>query len=108
MSPGSCMLPLGTPSMLRTVSPKIAAFRGTDPLAPVQLGQEQQPGAPPTVVPPSPYDFPEESQIAAAALGAKQGDPAAALLILLDKAVEHRNQRIAEQQARRGFPPAPM
>jgi hypothetical protein len=49
------------------------------------------------VVPASPYDFPAESQIAAAALTAKQGDTAAALLTLLDKAIEGRMER--QQQA---------
>ena len=87
-SPG-CLLPI-TPGM-RTASPKIGAFR--------QQQQQQQPQAPPTVVPASPYDFPAEAQIAAAALTAKQGDTAAALLTLLDKAVEGRLERQAAAAA---------
>lgn len=98
MSPG-CMLPLSTPgSLLRTVSPKIGALRFDSLATAGDLGTAGQ--APPTVVPASPYDFPAESQIAAAALTAKQGDTAAALLTLLDKAIEARMERQqAAQQA---------
>jgi hypothetical protein len=99
LSPGS-LLPLSPPgSLLRTISPRIGAFRfdaaGSVEGAP---GQQQQQQQPPTVVPASPYDFPAESQIAAAALTAKQGDTAAALLTLLDKAIEGRMERQAQAQ----------
>ena len=104
VSPG-CLLPAITPGGMRTVSPKIAAFRG-DQQQPQTAGptggwQDQPLVAPPTVVPASPYDFPAEAQIAAAALTAKQGDTAAALLTLLDKAIEGRmeRQQTAPQQA---------
>lgn len=104
ISPG-CLLPIGTPDMLRTVSPKIAAFRGTsDGLlgsGPGEAGQQDL-LVPPTAPPASPLDYPAEAQIAAAALTAKQGDTAAALLTLLDKAIEGRLERqrhAAAQQA---------
>ena len=70
---------------LRTASPKIAAFRS-----------EQQYGG---VVPTSPYDFPADSQTAAAALVLKQGDAASALLTLLDKAMEDRPERQSQRAA---------
>lgn len=97
-SPG-CLVPLSTPStsLLRTVSPRIAALHGGLAGGDMQPGggQQLQPPAapPPTAVPASPYDFPAEAQIAAAALTAKQGDTAAALLTLLDKAIEGRIER---------------
>lgn len=102
MSPG-CLLRISTPEMLRTVSPKVAAFRGTsDGLlgsAPGEAGQQEL-LLPPTAPPASPLDYPAEAQIAAAALTAKQGDTAAALLTLLDKALEGRveRQRLAATQ----------
>jgi hypothetical protein len=103
VSPG-CLLPAITPGGIRTVSPKIAAFRGVQqqPHTAGPTGGQQPLVAPPTVVPASPYDFPAEAQIAAAALTAKQGDTAAALLTLLDKAIEGRieRQQPAPQQAR--------
>ena len=109
-SPAPGLLPLSTPSMLRTVSPKIAAFRGgADVLGTGGgLGGGVPAVPPPTVAPASPYDFPAESQIAAAALTAKQGDAAAALLTLLDKAIEGRAERLAAhaqqaQQTQRVF-----
>lgn len=102
VSPG-CLLPAVTPGGMRTVSPKIAAFRGDQqqPQTAGPTGGQQPLVAPPTVVPASPYDFPAEAQIAAAALTAKQGDTAAALLTLLDKAIEGRieRQQPAPQQA---------
>ena len=102
VSPG-CLLPAVTPGGMRTVSPKIAAFRGDQqqPQTTGPTGGQQPLVAPPTVVPASPYDFPAEAQIAAAALTAKQGDTAAALLTLLDKAIEGRieRQQPAPQQA---------
>lgn len=104
MSPG-CLLPISTPEMLRTVSPKVAAFRGTsDGLLGSRPGEagQQELLVPPTVPPASPLDYPAEAQIAAAALTAKQGDSAAALLTLLDKAIEGRLERqrhAAAQQA---------
>ncbi|KAL4430944.1 hypothetical protein ABPG75_006200 [Micractinium tetrahymenae] len=105
LSPG-CLLPIGTPEMLRTVSPKIAAFRGTsDGLlgsGPAGEADQQELLVPSTLPPASPLDYPAEAQIAAAALTAKQGDTAAALLTLLDKAIEGRLERqrhAAAQQA---------
>ena len=88
-----CLLPI-TP-LMRTCSPKIAAMHGVGGEAGLLTTGG---GAPHTVVPASPYDFPAESQIAAAALTAKHGDTAAALLTLLDKAVEGRLERQREQQ----------
>ncbi|KAL4859461.1 hypothetical protein ACK3TF_000562 [Chlorella vulgaris] len=94
MSPGG-LLPLGTPtaSFLRTVSPRIGAFRLSSGAAACDPATAVRVQAPPSAIPASPYDFPAESQIAAAALTAKQGDTAAALLTMLDKAIEGRMER---------------
>jgi hypothetical protein len=94
MSPGG-LLPLGTPtaSFLRTVSPRIGAFRLSSGAAACDPATAALVREPPSAIPASPYDFPAESQIAAAALTAKQGDTAAALLTMLDKAIEGRMER---------------
>ena len=52
--------------------------------------QQQQPEPPPRRTPASPYDFPAESQIAAAALTMTDGDPAEAVIALLEKAMVGR------------------